>query len=91
MKQITKICLITAAVLGVLGALGVGIGLMLGGSPWQLAQVHQHRYETGKYREKKQEGPSSAGPYGTEIQKLELDIRYGDVRIAASDGDSISV
>ena len=94
MKQITKICLITAAVLGVLGALGVGVGLMLGGSPWQLAQVSHHRYEAGKHSEKKQEeqkGQSSAGPYGTEIQKLELDIRYGDVRIAVADGDNISV
>ena len=36
MKQFTKICLILAAVLAVLGILGLGTGLLLGASPNQL-------------------------------------------------------
>ena len=96
MKRFTKIFLITAAVLGGLGVLGIGIGLMLGGFPWQPARFEHQKYETETYGEKKQDekkqkGQTSGGPYGTEIQTLELDIRYGDVRIAAADGDSISV
>ena len=50
MKQFTKICLILAAVLAVLGILGLGTGLLLGASPNQLMrqtpvyELHQ-KYE----------------------------------------------
>lgn len=89
MKQFTKCCLKVAAVLGIIGILGVGAGLMLGGRPVLPGKASRLWYETAEklleektHKEESYRETASGGRYGTEIRRMELDLANADVQIS---------
>ena len=102
MKQITKICLIAAAVAAVLGLLGVGVGIAMGVTKEDVldsAHVEIPREEcwedTGEahaFPEETQEAPENGMLFGNaSVRKFKLDMGAGEVQIHTYEGEKILV
>ena len=95
MKRFTKISLIAAAVLTVLGIVGVGVGFLFGAKPSQLAQnLHVPASSFAGIREHDRNGSggdSAERTYDSTIRKLELDVTNASVSIGTSEDNLISI
>ena len=95
MKRFTKISLIAAAVLTVLGIVGVGVGFLFGAKPSQLAQnLHVPASSFAGIREHDRNGSggdSAERTYDSTIRKLELDVTNASVSISTSEDNLISI